>query len=92
VLHVRRFFCDDESCARTTFVEQLTDFLRPYAQRTNALNTSLQILGLALGGEAGASLGIKLGLAASADTILRRGCRRTSLQPKASPIAFCYDQ
>jgi len=72
VLHVRRFFCDDESCARTTFVEQLTDFLRPYAQRTHALNASLQTLGLALGGEAGASLGTKLGLVASADTILRR--------------------
>ena len=72
VLQVRRFFCDTESCPRTTFAEQITDFLCRHAQRTNALNTALQSLGLALGGEAGAGLGTKLGLVVSADTILRR--------------------
>ena len=72
VLRVRRFFCDTLSCGRTTFAEQLASFARPYAQRTIALNSALQTLGLALGGEAGTAVGNKLGILGSADTILRR--------------------
>jgi transposase len=72
VLRVRRFFCDTPTCARTTFAEQVAGLTRPYAQRTIALNAALQTLGLALGGEAGTTVGTKLGMVGSADTILRR--------------------
>jgi transposase len=72
LLHVRRFFCTTPSCPRTTFVEQVTGLTRPYAQRTVGLNAALQTLGLALGGEAGATVGGKRGIVGSADTILRR--------------------
>jgi transposase len=71
-LHVRRFFCDTPACPRTTFAEQVTGLTRPYAQRTLGLNAALQTLGLALGGEAGAVVGGKLGMLGSADTILRQ--------------------
>jgi transposase len=72
LLHVRRFFCDTPSCPRITFAEQVTGLTRPYAQRTLGLNAALQTLGLALGGEAGAVIGGKLGMLGSADTILRQ--------------------
>lgn len=72
ILHVRRFFCDMPTCARSTFVEQVAELTRPYAQRTVALNSALQTLGLALGGQAGARLGAKLGILGSPATILRR--------------------
>lgn len=72
LLHVRRFFCDTPSCPRTTFAEQVTSLTRPYAQRTVGLNAALQTLGLALGGQAGAAVGRKLGMVGSADTILRQ--------------------
>jgi hypothetical protein len=55
-LQVRRFFCDTSACSRITFAEQVAGLTRPYAQRTVALNTALQSLGLALGGQAGARL------------------------------------
>ena len=67
LLHVRRFFCDTPSCPRTTFAEQVTGLTRPYAQRTVGLNAALQILGLALGSQAGAAVGHKLGMLGSAD-------------------------
>lgn len=72
LLRVRRFFCDTPPCSRTTFAEQVTGLTRPYAQRTVPLNAALQTLGLALGGEAGATVGNKLGMLGSADTILRQ--------------------
>lgn len=71
-LRVRRFFCDTPACQRTTFTEQIAGLTRPYAQRTIGLNAALQTLGLALGGEAGARVGDRLGMVGSADTILRR--------------------
>jgi transposase len=71
-LHVRRFFCDAPACTRITFAEQVAGLTRPYAQRTVALNTALQTLGLALGGQAGARLGTKLGILGSPATSLRR--------------------
>ncbi len=72
ILHIRRFFCAAKSCSRITFAEQHPVFLHPFAQRTIALNTALQKLGVALGGEAGARLGINLGMHASPATIVRR--------------------
>ena len=81
-LQVRRFFCDTPACQRTTFAEQVTGLTRPYAQRTVGLNAALQTLGLALGGEAGAVVGGKLGMPGSADTILRQV---HALMPESQP-------
>jgi len=89
-LHVRRFFCDTPSCPRITFAEQAAGLTRPYAQRTVGLNAALQTLGLALGGEAGTAVGGKLGIAGSADTILRR-VRAMPPQPALSPRVVGID-
>jgi transposase len=90
-LHVRRFFCDSPGCARTTFVEQVAGLTQRYAQRTIALNATLQTLGLALGGEAGAQLGAKLGISGSPATMLRR-VQTSSLDPPLSPRVVGIDE
>jgi transposase len=71
-LHTRRFFCDQPSCIRQTFSEQLPETVAPYARRTLRLNQALRLIGLALGGEAGSRLAERLSLAASPATLLRR--------------------
>jgi transposase len=90
LLHVRRFFCDTPVCPRITFAEQAAGLTRPYAQRTVGLNAALQTLGLALGGQAGAVVGGKLGMQGSADTILRQ-VRALTPAPQPSPRVVGID-
>jgi transposase len=71
-LYVRRFFCDAPSCTCCIFTERLPGLVAPYARRTQRLDQWLCAVGFALGGEAGARLLRTLGLASSADTLLRR--------------------
>jgi transposase len=71
VLEIRRFFCDHAWCPRKSFAEQTPSLGRPHAQRTVRLQATLQPLGLALGGEAGAQPGKRMGLQASPDSLLR---------------------
>ena len=71
IIEVRRFFCDNTCCPRKTFAEQLPSLLRSHAQSTLRLQFTLQQLGLALGGKAGARLGNQLGLPGSPDSLLR---------------------
>jgi transposase len=55
-LRVRRFFCGNAECGRTTFVEQVPGLTVRYGRRTPVLTTALQAVALALGGRAGARL------------------------------------
>jgi transposase len=71
-LHTRRFFCSSLTCSRRIFTERLPKTAARYARRTTRLNEALQFMGLALGGEAGARLAARLGMAVSGDTLLRR--------------------
>lgn len=71
-LHLRRFFCDQPDCPRTTFVQRLPTVLPPYARRTARLAQALVTIGCALGGEAGARVAAELGIDASPDTLLRQ--------------------
>ncbi|MFO1351760.1 MAG: ISL3 family transposase, partial [Gammaproteobacteria bacterium] len=70
-LRVRRFYCDNAACGRRTFSERLSGFAEAYQRRTARLQATLQRFGFALGGEAGARLAERLGMAVSADTLLR---------------------
>ncbi|MFO1349915.1 MAG: ISL3 family transposase [Gammaproteobacteria bacterium] len=70
-LRVRRFYCDNAECERRTFSERLSGFADAYQRRTVRLQATLQRFGFALGGEAGARLAERLGMAVSADTLLR---------------------
>jgi transposase len=69
-LQVRRFFCDHTPCPRHIFAERLPGVVAPYARRTDRLEHWFQVVGFALGGEAGARLLTELGLRASPDTVL----------------------
>jgi DNA-binding transcriptional regulator YiaG len=54
IMHVRRFFCKQSTCAQKIFVERLPDLCRPHAQRTTRLQEALCRLGLRVGGQASA--------------------------------------
>jgi transposase len=69
-LHVRRFFCDADSCQRAIFAERLPGVVAHYARRTERLDALFTHVSFALGGEAGARLLGELGVRVSGDTLL----------------------
>ena len=71
-LTVRRFFCLAAECSRQTFAERLPEVAAVSARTTVRLQAAHQLIGQALGGEAGVRLAAPLGMAASPDTLLRR--------------------
>jgi transposase len=79
-LKVRRFFCDNPNCAKTTFAERLPQVVAVWARRTHRLMLSQRRVALALGGEAGARLASRLGMSTSPDTLLRL-IRQTPVEP-----------
>lgn len=90
-LHVRRFFCDEPTCARVIFAERLASLVAPYARRTERLDAWLRAVGFALGGEAGMRLLRTLGLAtASPDTLLRQ-VRRAPVPAMPAPRVVGVD-
>ena len=68
---VRKFFCGNSDCPRRIFAERLDGVARAHARRTDRQRATLEIVGFALGGEAGARLAARLGALASPDTVLR---------------------
>jgi len=90
ILHVRRFFCKQSTCAQKIFAERLPELCRPYAQRTNRLQEALCQLGLRVGGQAGADSGSEQGLSGSRDTILRL-VRRWKQSAPSSPRVIGLD-
>lgn len=70
-LRVRRFFCPNPSCKRRTFTERLPELAPKSARRTARLAHIQTLIGLALGGEAGARLVNQLQIPTSPDTLLR---------------------
>jgi transposase len=71
-LDVRRFRCRTRECPRVTFVESLPLVSRRYGRQTSRLSETVRLIGYVLGGEAGARLSARLGMASSPDTVLRR--------------------
>ncbi len=78
VLRVRKFFCKASSCERRIFTERLPGVVAPRARTTERLSMLLQAIAFALGGEAGARLAKRIGLAASPATLISL-IRRTPL-------------
>jgi transposase len=70
-LSVRRFFCLDASCEKTTFAEQVTGLTSRYGRRSAGLTGVLQAVALALGGRAGARLSSRLAAEVSRMTLIR---------------------
>ncbi|NEC34715.1 transposase family protein [Streptomyces rubrogriseus] len=70
-LRVRRFTCEDPSCGRRTFVEQVAGLTRRYSQRAERMRSMLAEAGLALADRAGARLAGVFGARVSRNTVLR---------------------
>lgn len=83
-LHVRRFFCDNATCGRKTFSEPVPGLTLRYARRTTRLSAEQRHVGLEIGGEPGARLARRQGMAVSADTLLRLA-RREPAAPASTP-------
>jgi transposase len=70
-IRARRFICARPACPRRTFAERLPGVARPFARRCERLADAQRQVALALGGEAGARLSVRLAMPTSADTLLR---------------------
>lgn len=68
----RRFFCVNPSCLRRIFCERLPQVVAAYGRQTIRFNRAIGLIGLMLGGQAGAKLARELSLFISPDTLLRR--------------------
>jgi transposase len=71
-LRTRRFRCTNSLCTKRVFCERLPRVVASYARKTVRLNEALALIGFLLGGEAGARATLKLAMATSPDTLLRR--------------------
>lgn len=89
-LTVRRFFCEAAECSRRIFAERLPGVAAPYARRTVRLGEALELIGFALGGEAGGRLLHRLAMRGSPDTLLR-AVRAASLPQRATPRVLGVD-
>jgi transposase len=86
VLHVRRFRCQNRQCQRQTFVERVPEVVPVQARRTTRLGTLLDLVAVVLSGQAGSQLAHQMGMAVSADTLLRRAKRAAAASIKAPRI------
>lgn len=89
-LIVRKFFCDTRQCPRRIFTERLPELVAPWARRTLRLAEVLAVLAFALGGESGARVVARLGMAVSPATLLRL-VRRTPLRQQPTPRVLGVD-
>lgn len=71
-LRARRFRCKNSLCTKRVFCERLPRVVAAYGRKTVRLDDALRLLGFLLGGEAGSRATLKLAIATSADTLLRR--------------------
>src|SRR6266487_3304920 len=90
IVHLRRFFCKKSTCAQKVFVARPPELCRPHAHRTIRLQEALCLLGLRVGGQAGADVGSEMGLSGSRDTILRL-VRRSGQPATSEPLVIGLD-
>lgn len=89
-LRVRRFRCSSPECTRSIFAERLPNLVESYARKTVRLHEVLEMVGFALGGEAGARLIGRLGMFASSSTLVRY-VRRAALAAEPPPTVIGID-
>lgn len=89
-LTVRRYFCEVDDCNRRIFAERFPALTAPYARRTTRLKDVVELIGFALGGEAGARVLTALTMGASPDTLLRV-MRHAALPDHGTPRVLGVD-
>ncbi|MCP9496335.1 MAG: ISL3 family transposase [Pyrinomonadaceae bacterium MAG19_C2-C3] len=85
-LHTRRFICANGLCKQRIFCERLPSVVATYARKTSRLTAALELIGFAIGGEAGARLARELGMSVSPDTLLERVRRAASPQAETPKV------
>src|SRR5215211_80581 len=70
-LRTRRLRCRNSLCTKRVFCERLPRVVAHYARKAVRLDEALRLIGLLLGGEAGARASVKLSVRTSPDTLLR---------------------
>ncbi|WPV66544.1 ISL3 family transposase [Chitinophaga sp. LS1] len=70
-LKCRKFYCENEACARKIFVEPLKNAFSRYSRVTNRLSKKLLNIALLVGGNMGARLSNTLNIATSSSTFIR---------------------
>ena len=71
-LRARRFRCQNSLCTKRVFCERLPRVVAYYGRKTARLDDALRLIGLLLGGEAGARATRRLAMRTSPDTLLQR--------------------
>lgn len=89
-LLTRRFFCANQTCVRRIFCERLPRVVAAYGRQTVRLNDALHLIGMMLGGQAGAMLALGLGMVISPDTLLRR-IQQSQLPANVTPRVLGVD-
>lgn len=89
-LRTRRFRCKNSLCTKRIFCERLPRVVAYYGRKTIRMNEALQLIGLLLGGEAGARATLKLAMKTSPDTLLRR-VRQATLLTTVTPRVLGVD-
>lgn len=89
-LTVRRFRCANIACDRRTFAEQVPGVTRRHGRLLLRLEAALAAFCVALGGEAGARLAGRIGLAVGGETLLQL-LRRDAGAPAATPKVLGVD-
>ena len=90
-VEIRRFKCVNRRCPQRTFSECIEPLAVARQRRTVRLIQAVRILRYALGGEAAARLGEKLGMPVSGPTVLRELRRAGCPPPQASPVVVGID-
>jgi transposase len=88
-LAVRRFVCRTVGCPKRTFVEQVAGATTPHRRATTRLEAVLEAFCVALGGEAGARLAGRIGVAVGGDALLR--LLRRGAGPAGTPRVLGVD-
>jgi transposase len=89
-VQVRRFFCSNTACARTTFAEAFADLTAPYARRTNRQVSRLRAIAKELGGRPAARESENVQMPVSRHTMLRL-LRRTPVPAAPTPRILGVD-
>jgi transposase len=90
VVQARRFACLVVECSKRTFVEQIPGVTRRHGRWSERLRSTLEKIGLALAGRAGARMCGVLGVRASRSTLLRLVCALPD-PPAPAPVAVGID-
>lgn len=89
-IHLRKFFCRNDSCARKIFAQTASDYFCPYARRLDRAEQPLQAIALQTGARPAARICELIGQPLSHSTLLRIS-RKTPVQNQAIPTRLGVD-